>query len=79
MGRHDDEEEFSQKEVLFTAALLYYEKDRSQAQIAEELGVSKATVSRLLARAREAGIVKIELIPSPSIQSWDRPSATGSA
>ena len=63
MGRHDDEEQFPQKEILFTAALLYYEKDRSQAQIAEELGVSKATVSRLLARAREAGIVKIELIP----------------
>jgi DNA-binding transcriptional regulator LsrR (DeoR family) len=63
VGRHDDEERFSQKEILFTAAVLYYEKDRSQAQIAEELGVSKATVSRLLARARETGIVKIQIVP----------------
>jgi DNA-binding transcriptional regulator LsrR (DeoR family) len=50
-------------ELLMTAAILYYKQDRSQEQIAQELGVSRATVSRFLARARESGIVRIEIAP----------------
>ena len=50
-------------EPLVTAALLYYEAQRSQEQIARHLGVSRPTVSRLLARARQLGIVRIQIVP----------------
>jgi DNA-binding transcriptional regulator LsrR (DeoR family) len=53
-------------EPLVTAAIMYYQAGRSQEQIARHLGVSRPTVSRLLARARELGIVRIEIIP-PSV------------
>jgi len=52
-----------QDELLVTAAILYYQQDRSQEQIARELRVSRPTVSRLLARAREVGIVQIAIVP----------------
>ena len=50
-------------ELLVTAAVMYYEQDASQKQIAEQLGVSRPTVSRLLERARDQGIVRIEIVP----------------
>jgi DNA-binding transcriptional regulator LsrR (DeoR family) len=59
----DDVAELDQQDLLVTAAVLYYNQNRSQDQIARELGVSRPTVSRLLARAREAGIVRIEIVP----------------
>jgi DNA-binding transcriptional regulator LsrR (DeoR family) len=40
---------------------LYYRQQRSQKQIAEALGVSAATVSRLLKRAFADGLVRVEL------------------
>ncbi len=46
-------------EQIVEAATLYYEENLSQEQIAHRLGVSKATVSRLLRKARELGIVEI--------------------
>jgi DNA-binding transcriptional regulator LsrR (DeoR family) len=42
-----------------------YEQDLSQEQIARELGLSRSTVSRLLAQARRDGIVRIEIVPPP--------------
>ncbi|HEV8650498.1 MAG TPA: sugar-binding domain-containing protein [Actinomycetes bacterium] len=53
-------------EPLVTAAIMYYQAQRSQEQIARHLKVSRPTVSRLLARARQLGIVRIEIVP-PSI------------
>lgn len=50
-------------ELLVTAATMYYEHDASQKEIAERLGVSRPTVSRLLSRARDEGIVRIEIVP----------------
>ncbi|MCB2177635.1 MAG: helix-turn-helix domain-containing protein [Actinomycetales bacterium] len=50
-------------ELLVTVARMYYEHSASQQQIAGRLGVSRPTVSRLLERARETGIVRIEIIP----------------
>ena len=50
-------------EPLVTAAIMYYQAHRSQEQIARHLGVSRPTVSRLLARARQLGIVRIEIVP----------------
>jgi DNA-binding transcriptional regulator LsrR (DeoR family) len=42
-------------------ARLHYESDLSQVEIARRLGLSTATISRLLRRAREEGIVRIEI------------------
>ncbi|MGF7885387.1 sugar-binding transcriptional regulator, partial [Klebsiella pneumoniae] len=42
-------------------AQLYYEQDMTQAQIARELGIYRTTISRLLKRGREQGIVTIAI------------------
>jgi DNA-binding transcriptional regulator LsrR (DeoR family) len=47
--------------MLHTVARLHYESDLSQVQIAKQLGLSTATISRLLQRARAEGIVRIEV------------------
>jgi DNA-binding transcriptional regulator LsrR (DeoR family) len=47
--------------VLYRGAWLYYKEDRTQAEIGELLGISRATVSRLLAEARAQGVVHIEV------------------
>ncbi len=49
-------------QLLFRAATLYYVEDATQAAIADRLGTSRATVSRLLSEARRRGIVKIDVI-----------------
>ncbi|MDX8515245.1 sugar-binding transcriptional regulator [Mesorhizobium captivum] len=48
--------------MLHTVAKLHYEAEMSQVDIARQLGVSTATISRLLQRARAEGIVRIEVI-----------------
>ncbi|MCC5973397.1 MAG: transcriptional regulator [Rubellimicrobium sp.] len=47
--------------LLHTVARLHYLADLSQVKIARQLGLSTATISRLLARARAEGIVRIEV------------------
>lgn len=47
--------------TIVRAARLYYEQDRSQAQIAQELGLSRSNVSRILTQARDRGIVEISI------------------
>ncbi len=47
--------------LLHTIARLHYEKDLSQREIAKQMDLSTATVSRLLRRAREEGIVRIQI------------------
>jgi DNA-binding transcriptional regulator LsrR (DeoR family) len=46
---------------LITAAELYYRDQLSQQEIAQRLGVSRSTVSRMLQQARDEGIVHIEV------------------
>ena len=46
---------------LIAAARLYYEENLTQAEVAKRLGVSRPIVSKMLARAREVGIVHIEI------------------
>lgn len=50
-------------ELLVAAAVMYYEHHRSQQAIARRLGVSRSTVSRFLGRARELGVVHIQIEP----------------
>jgi DNA-binding transcriptional regulator LsrR (DeoR family) len=47
--------------MLHTVAKMHYIGDLSQVQIAKQLGLSTATISRLLQRARSEGIVRIEV------------------
>jgi DNA-binding transcriptional regulator LsrR (DeoR family) len=47
--------------AMYAAARMYYDEDANQQTIAERLGVSRSTVSRLLRSARECGIVRIEV------------------
>ncbi len=47
---------------MHAVARLHYVSDLSQVEIARKLGVSSATISRLLRRAREEGIVRIEVV-----------------
>lgn len=46
---------------MLLAANLYYKDKLSQQEIAQKLNISRPWVSKLLARAEEAGIVKIEI------------------
>ncbi|MFI6906411.1 sugar-binding transcriptional regulator [Nonomuraea sp. NPDC050394] len=48
-------------QLMYTAAKQYYLEDATQAEIAASLGVSRATVSRLLTEARKQGIVEIRV------------------
>ncbi|TIS61614.1 MAG: MarR family transcriptional regulator [Mesorhizobium sp.] len=48
--------------MLHMVAKLHYEAEMSQVDIARRLGVSTATISRLLQRARAEGIVRIEVL-----------------
>ncbi len=47
--------------LLLEVARLYYQHDLRQQQIAQKIGISRPGVSRLLQRAREKGIVRIEI------------------
>lgn len=48
-------------QLLAKVASLYYEEDKSQAEIARQLGYSRSAISRILHRARENGIVEITI------------------
>ncbi len=48
---------------------MYYEQNLNQPQIAKHLGISQATVSRALQRAREEGIVRFSISVPPGIYS----------
>lgn len=50
-------------------ARLYYEQGRTQDDIAREFGISRSTVSRLLKRARDLGIVRFQIIDPNSVCS----------
>jgi DNA-binding transcriptional regulator LsrR (DeoR family) len=48
-------------ELLARVAHLYYKKNRTQAEIAQQLNISRPQVSRLLAEGRELGVVDITI------------------
>ena len=47
------------REILRLVAELYYERDLRQPEIAELTGFSVSKISRILALARELGVVRI--------------------
>ncbi|MBP0581439.1 sugar-binding transcriptional regulator [Labrys sp. LIt4] len=63
-----------QRELLMIqVAKRYYELDMTMGDLAKELNLTRWQASRLLSEAREAGIVRIEIVPraprSPDIES----------
>lgn len=51
--------EYGQRQTLIEVSRLYYEQDLTQTEIGRRLNLSRSTVSRILQRARDAGIVTI--------------------
>lgn len=47
--------------LLVRIAEMYYQEDKNQSQIAKELNIHRTTISRLLKRSREEGIVQITI------------------
>lgn len=60
VGRNGDDD------LMVRVAWLYYVADRNQEQIAAQLGVSRFKITRLLARAREQGIITFVIDPRSS-------------
>jgi DNA-binding transcriptional regulator LsrR (DeoR family) len=59
--------------LIARVARMYYEWDMRQATIAQQLGLSQATVSRLLDRSKREGIIRISVnIHRGSIPRWKR-------
>jgi DNA-binding transcriptional regulator LsrR (DeoR family) len=59
----------SDLEQLVRASRLYYELGETQSAIAEQLGVTRPQVSRLLKRARAEGIVEIRIVDRTAAES----------
>jgi DNA-binding transcriptional regulator LsrR (DeoR family) len=53
--------------LLTKVARMYYEENMRQSEIARQLGLSQATISRLFNRAREEGIVRIAITPPKGV------------
>ena len=61
MGDEDTGSSDTERERLVRVAWYYYRDNLTQAQIADRLHVSRPTVARLLERARQVGVVSIEI------------------
>jgi deoxyribonucleoside regulator len=58
---------------LVEVAKMYYQLDYSQQEIAEKLGVSRPTVSRMLVQAVEEGVVHIKIInPAEDVEQLSK-------
>ncbi|TIW43664.1 MAG: MarR family transcriptional regulator, partial [Mesorhizobium sp.] len=55
---------------MYQALVLHYMEAKTQAEIAKELGISHATVNRLIKRGHQLGLVEIK-IKSPVEQLVD--------
>lgn len=50
------------RRTLVQVARLYYEENQSQQEIADRLGVSRSLIAQYIQRARDAGIINIQII-----------------
>lgn len=55
--------DYDHKRLLIKAARLYYEQDMTQAEISDQLRLSRQKVQRILDQARQEGIVSITIHP----------------
>jgi DNA-binding transcriptional regulator LsrR (DeoR family) len=77
-GHRPDEGRFT-PELMYSAASLYYLQDATQAEIADQLGTSRATVSRILSEARRQGIVRIDVVSPITGDGTDLAARTATA
>lgn len=61
--------------ALYEVASMYYAQGETMDVIAHHLGVSRSTVSRMLAQAREQGIVRIDVVEPGGAGSLERAMA----
>ena len=61
--------DYERLRLMVRAARLYYEEDRSQEEVSRVLGLSRSYVSKLLAGARQAGIVQIRVVDPLDMES----------
>ncbi|WNS42435.1 sugar-binding transcriptional regulator [Paenibacillus sp. MMS20-IR301] len=57
-----------ERKLLIKIAEMYYEQDMTQSEISKELGIYRTTISRLLKRVRQEGIVSITIHYGPGEQ-----------
>lgn len=57
--------------LIYKCCKLYYEENRGQQEIADLLGISRVSVSRLLSAGRESGIVQIQIV-SPNHLTYSK-------
>lgn len=50
------------QQLLIEAARLYYLENLDQGEVGERLGLSRSAVSRILARAKDEGIIEVRII-----------------
>lgn len=60
---------YERNKLLIRVAKLYYENDYSQEQIAKKVGISRPYVSKLIHAAKQAGIIKIQVIDPMDIEN----------
>ena len=60
---------WSQAELMTKVARLSAEQGLRQAEIGRRLNLSQATVSRLLSRARDAGILRVQVVPPHGVHA----------
>ncbi len=60
-SRTDEVSRWSSEELLLRAAWFYYKDELTQDEVAKRLSLSRASVGRLLDRARRVGLVSIQL------------------
>lgn len=56
----------SREHLMVNIARMAYQQDRSLVEIAQETGLNRWQVSRLLQEARDLGVVRIEIVPRSS-------------
>lgn len=61
--------DYKKTELLVKVAKLYYERDYSQDMVAKALNLSRPYISKLLNEAKEAGIVRIEVVDPMNLGS----------
>ena len=61
------EKEQKEQEFMSIIAYLYYYSDMSQSEIADRLFLSRSTVSRLIKKARQNGVVELKIN-----EPWER-------
>ena len=56
--------------LIYKVCSLYYEDDMRQQEISDYLGISRATISRMLQKGKESGIVRAGSGQSDSVHLW---------